>query len=78
MWAASMSSRKSQNVQKGVCATHEFYVDVSGDSRVQRSDETQQQLYVVATWEDLKDYSTRSYWNFSQRIVLKRDHSTFS
>ncbi|GFW38030.1 hypothetical protein TNCV_834701 [Trichonephila clavipes] len=31
---------------------HEFYVDVSGDSRVQWSDETQQLLDVLATWED--------------------------
>ncbi|GFX10578.1 hypothetical protein TNCV_2583991 [Trichonephila clavipes] len=47
---------------------HEFYVDVSGDSRVQWSDETQQLLYVFATWEDPGDYSTRSHWNFSQHI----------
>ncbi|GFV82622.1 hypothetical protein TNCV_1618511 [Trichonephila clavipes] len=33
---------------------HEFYVDVSGDSRVQWSDETRLLLYVLATWEDLK------------------------
>ncbi|GFU62338.1 hypothetical protein TNCV_4239891 [Trichonephila clavipes] len=30
---------------------HKFYVDVSGDSRVQWSDETRQLLYVLATWE---------------------------
>ncbi|GFX57188.1 hypothetical protein TNCV_2964671 [Trichonephila clavipes] len=51
MWAASMSSQKSQSVQKGP-VQHEFNVDVSGDSRVQWSDETQQLLYVLATWED--------------------------
>ncbi|GFX39699.1 hypothetical protein TNCV_2104431 [Trichonephila clavipes] len=32
---------------------HEFYVDVSGDSRVQWSDETRKLLYVLAIWEDL-------------------------
>ncbi|GFY09027.1 syntaxin-binding protein 5-like [Trichonephila clavipes] len=31
---------------------HEFYVDVSRDSRVQWSDETRQLLYVLATGED--------------------------
>ncbi|GFX56083.1 hypothetical protein TNCV_1954031 [Trichonephila clavipes] len=51
---------------------------LSVDSRVQWSDETRQLLYILPTWENLEDYSTRSYWIFSQRIVLKRDHSTFS
>ncbi|GFX48679.1 hypothetical protein TNCV_407881 [Trichonephila clavipes] len=32
---------------------HEFDVDVSGDSRVQWSDETRQLPYVLASWEDL-------------------------
>ncbi|GFU69546.1 hypothetical protein TNCV_1351061 [Trichonephila clavipes] len=31
---------------------HEFNVDVSGDSRVQWSDETRQLLYVLTTWKD--------------------------
>ncbi|GFU42863.1 hypothetical protein TNCV_3140331 [Trichonephila clavipes] len=32
---------------------HEFYVDVSGDSRVQWSDKIRRLLYVLGTWEDL-------------------------
>ncbi|GFS95271.1 hypothetical protein TNCV_2630971 [Trichonephila clavipes] len=44
--------QKKRRAGKKGPAQHEFYIDVSGDSRDQWSDETQQLIYVLATWED--------------------------
>ncbi|GFW50319.1 hypothetical protein TNCV_4697351 [Trichonephila clavipes] len=57
---------------------HEFYADVSGDSRVQWSDETATALRLGHIGRSLKLFHQILLQFLSTYIVWKRDHSTFS
>ncbi|GFX37236.1 hypothetical protein TNCV_995111 [Trichonephila clavipes] len=76
---ASMLPTARQRSESSIRFLEVIETHVSGDNRVQWSDETRQLLYVLATWEDLKIIPRDLIGiSLSELSLLKRDYSTFS